>query len=138
MAPRVVVPSPVAKPQPVDNFDKAYARTVTAALVRDIASADEYFLDRPEIGTSAVMQSLSDNMQRLLDAGMPPVASKARYYALVTTLEKFYGQAAGQLPDDVIGGVSRYTVAREATPELFGMLNPVLGTKYALAKWSFR
>jgi len=99
--------------------------------------ADEYFLDSPEIGTSTTMGFLSAHMGRLLNAGMPPVADKAHYYALVTTLEKFYGNAAYQLPDDVIGAAATYTVARQATSELLGLLNPVLGTKYTLPKWSF-
>lgn len=126
-----------ATPAAADHFDKAYARTVTADIVDAIANADERFLDHPEIGTSTTMGFLSADMRRLLDAGMPPVADKARYYALVTTLEKFYGQAADQLPDDVMGAAATYTVSRKSTAELLGMINPVLGTKYALTKWSY-
>jgi hypothetical protein len=130
--------SPVTRaPAAIDNFNKAYARQVTADLVDDVATADKRFLDHPELGASTTMGFLSADMSRLLNAGMPPVADKAHYYALVTTLEKFYGEAADQLPDDVMGAAVTYTVARQSTSELLGLLNPVLGTKYALAKWSF-
>jgi hypothetical protein len=44
------------------------------------------------------------------------------------------GKAADQLPDDVIGAAATCTVARQATSELLGLLNPVLGTNYKLAK----
>jgi hypothetical protein len=80
----------VAAPPAVDDFDKAYARTVTAGLVGDIAAGAERFLDQPEIGASRMMEFLSAGMGRLLNAGMPPVANKAHYPALVTTLEQSY------------------------------------------------
>jgi outer membrane biosynthesis protein TonB len=137
-------PAPAAAPAPedpppaaVDNFDKAYARTVTADIVSDIATADERFLDQPEIGTTTTMGFLSADMGRLLNAGMPPVANKAHYVALVSTLESFYAKASDQLPDDVIGAAATYTVARQATSELLGLLNPVLGTNHTLPAWSF-
>lgn len=152
--PKAIAPKAIANPAPthasapkaspatrapaaIDDFDKAYAGLVTADLVDDIATADERFLDQPKLGASTTMGFLSADMGRLLNAGMPPMADKAHYYALVTTLENFYGQAADQLPEDVIGAAATYTVARQSTSELLGLLNPVLGTKYALARWSF-
>lgn len=83
------------------------------------------------------MDFLSADMGRLLNAGMPPVKNQAHYYALVTTLEQFYGKAAVQLPDDVMGAAATYTVARQSTAELLGMLNPILGTKHTLPPWKF-
>jgi hypothetical protein len=105
--------------------------------VRDVATADERFSDRPDLGADRTMEFLSTDMARLLDAGMPPVKDQAHYYALVTTLEDFYGKAAAQLPDDVTGAAATYTVARQATNELLGLLNPVLGTRHVLPKWNF-
>lgn len=120
-----------------DSFDDSYARTVAGYIVEDVATADERFSDHPGIGASTTMDFLSEDMGRLLDAGMPPVKDQAHYYALVTTLEKFYSKAANQLPDDVMGAAATYTVARENTGELLSLLNPVLGTKYKLGQWSF-
>lgn len=136
-APAVTQRAPVPAPTTADAFDKAYARIVAKNIVEDIATADERFTDSPEIGASSTMNFLSADMGRLLDAGLPPVKDEAHYYALVTTLEDFYGKAATQLPDDVLGAAATYTVARERTAELLGLLNPVLGTKHALPEWSF-
>ena len=83
------------------------------------------------------MGFLSADMQRLLNAGMPPVKDQAHYYALVTTLGQFYDKAAKKLPDDFIGAAATYTVARNNTTELLGLLNPILGTKHALPAWTF-
>ena len=60
----------------------------------DIATADERFSDRPDLGADRTMAFLSANMERLLNAGMPPVKDQAHYYALVTTLGQFYDKAA--------------------------------------------
>lgn len=120
-----------------DSFDESYARTVAGNIVEDIGTADERFSDHPEIGASTTMDFLAGDMGRLLDAGMPPVKDQAHYYALVTTLQKFYSKAADQLPDDVTGAAATYTVARENTGELLSLLNPVIGTKYKLGQWSF-
>lgn len=84
-----------------------------------------------------MLRFLSEDMQRLLDAGMPPLGDTAHYHAQATTLGQFYAKAANQLPGDITGAAATYTVAREETGKLLALLNPVLGTHYSLPKWSF-
>jgi hypothetical protein len=128
-AARKAVAGPIATDQPsaatrapaaVNDFDTVYASKVTTGLVDEVATADAGFLDHPEIDTSTAMGFLSSDMARLLNAGIPPVANKAHYFALVTTLEKIYGTAADQLPDNVVGAAATYTVARQATSKFAG------------------
>ncbi|MEO7062104.1 MAG: hypothetical protein ABI083_20495 [Lapillicoccus sp.] len=133
-APSSVAPVPTTEEA---AFDKSYATTVTADIVDDIATADERFSDRPELGAATTMGFLSHDMERLLNAGIPPVKDKAAYYALVTTLGQFYGKARDQLPYDVLGAAANYSVAREQTRNLLAILNPLLGKHYSLPTWSY-
>ena len=81
-----------------------------------LATADERFSGGRD-SAATTMGFLSADMQRLLNAGMPPVKDQAHYYALVTTLGQFYDKAAKKLPDDFIGAAATYTVARNNTTE---------------------
>lgn len=135
-APQPPAPAPHAPPETEDSFDEDYARTVLGWIVEDVATADERMSDRPDIGGSASMSFLADDMRRLLEAGIPPVADDSGYYALVATLEEFFAQAAAQLPSDIPGAAATYTIAREHTEELLDILNPVLGTSHTLPAWS--
>lgn len=123
--------------EPADVFDKEYATEIARRIVRDIATGDERFSDRPELGAATTMDFLSSDMENLLSCGTPASAPATEYRALVTTLRDFYAKAATQLPDDITGAASTYTVARKHTAELLTMLNPPLGTKHSLPRWSF-
>ncbi len=113
------------------------ARLIAGRIVRDIAAADDRFLDRPEFGASTTMGFLAEHMRRLSELGPPPGLDPAHYMALLDTLEQFYEQASGRLPDQLIGAAATYTVCRQHTEELLGLLNPVLGTSHRLPVWSF-
>lgn len=119
------------------QFDAEWARTNARNIVEDIAAADERMLDRPEIGGSTTMWFLADNMDRLMDAGVPPGEDPAQYMALLQTLGDFYTLAGDQLPGDVMGAAATYTVARENTSTLLDILNSALGTSHSLPPWSF-
>ena len=124
-------------PTKESTFDASYARTVAEYIVEDIATADERFLNRPELGAAPTLGFLSENMTRLENAGMPPVSDPAKYFALVRTLREFYSKAEAQLPGDISGAAATYTVSRKGTSELLTILNPVLGTKHKLPPWSW-
>jgi hypothetical protein len=131
-------PAPAQAPEPVSTFDDEYARIVAGRIVRDIATADERMLDRPDIGGDSAMAFLSKDMGNLEKAGLPDVKDRAHYVALVRTLGQFYDKAEWQLSEDQITeAAATYTVARKATSELLTILNPVLGTKHKLPAWSW-
>ena len=79
-------PAPTQAPKPASNFDDDYARDIAGRIVRDIASADERMLDRPDIRGDSAMAFLSKDMGNLEEAGLPDVKDQAHYVALVQTL----------------------------------------------------
>jgi hypothetical protein len=133
------LPFPTAHaPAAVSDFDTGYATTVISDMVYEIGTSDAQFTVHPDIDMSTSLGFLSADMARLLNAGTPPVANTAHYFALVNTVARSYGTAADQVPDHVVAAATAYSAARKATTELLGLLNPVLGTKFALATWTLR
>ncbi|WP_442294667.1 hypothetical protein [Terrabacter sp. 2RAF25] len=129
---------PARDPDPPEasSFDLEYARLVVRYIVEDIATADARMVD-PSTTTTATMTFLAEDMDKLQDAGIPPVSDPARYLARVQVLGQFYAKAAVLLPDDAIGAVAAYMVAREDTSKLLAVLNPILGTHHKLPPWKF-
>lgn len=137
-APPSTKPAPAQAPKPASTFDDEYARIIAGRIVRDVTTADERMLDRPDIRGDSAMAFLSKDMGNLEEAGLPDVKDQAHYVALVRTLGQFYDKAEWQLMENQITeAAATYTVAREATSELLIILNPVLGTKHKLPAWSW-
>lgn len=64
--------------------------------MEDIATAVERMVDHPEFGAARTMAFLAGDVERLIDAGLPPEAGPD-YMARLSTLEEFYLRAADEL-----------------------------------------
>lgn len=128
-------PEPTTSPPepPAPDYDTEWAQIYAGYIVEDIITADERFLDRPQLGGGTTMMFLSGNMEDLLNLGIPPGVNEAEYYALVTTLGEFFDRAREELREgQVMEATATYLTARAHTGDLLDMLNPVLGTSHQL------
>jgi hypothetical protein len=128
-APDTVAPAPEQQ-EAGSDFDRQHAVDVVGDIIDDIKTVD--FRLRDGIGVSTRLAMLSDDYDRLREAGTPPGTSPANYHARLSTLAKFAANAADDYDDNPTQGAASYAVVRKETAPLFAQLNSAVGTNFRL------
>ena len=113
------------------KFEIDYLRTVTARVIRDMATTD--CRARDGIAVSGSLLLLSDDFDNLANnAIVPPRASASAYVSRARTLSSFSSRAADNIDyGDESTGYAQYAVVRSEAKPLIAMINRGLGTRYA-------
>jgi len=113
------------------KFEIDYLRTVTARVIRDMATTD--CRSRDGIAVSGSLSLLSDDFNNLAtNAIVSPRASVSAYISRARTLSTFSSRAADNIDyGDESTGYAQYAVVRSEAKPLLAMINRGLGTRYA-------